>query len=141
MSTIAKVVSDFNPRSYERSDSIYDDGTVIRSDFNPRSYERSDSGVSNTAYIISISIHAPTRGATCYRHIGTILHRYFNPRSYERSDGLMFAKSEDEMISIHAPTRGATPSSSLMSRIMSISIHAPTRGATAKINKIIKPTC
>ena len=109
MSTIAKVVSDFNPRSYERSDSIYDDGTVIRSDFNPRSYERSDSGVSNTAYIISISIHAPTRGATCYRHIGTILHRYFNPRSYERSDlSTIGCIRILVVISIHAPTRGAT---------------------------------
>ena len=56
----------------------------------------------------SISIHAPTRGATCVR----------SP---------VFSKL---CISIHAPTRGATNASPWVWVIEFISIHAPTRGAT-----------
>ena len=84
-----------------------------------------------------ISIHAPTRGATC----------------------LEYDLSDEVIISIHAPTRGATvviqkelnylkfqstlpreerltqPTAGLLARI--ISIHAPTRGATIDADKIL----
>ena len=55
----------------------------------------------------SISIHAPTRGATynC-RHSHGPWH--FNPRSYKRSDAYYVDPSDGDFISIHAPTRGAT---------------------------------
>ena len=56
----------------------------------------------------SISIHAPTRGATT-PSISSTLSR---------------------IISIHAPTRGATSSTSIGIWQSYISIHAPTRGAT-----------
>ncbi len=36
--------------------------------------------------IISISIHAPTRGATLRRLYEICNYNYFNPRSHERSD-------------------------------------------------------
>ena len=57
---------------------------------------------------ISISIHAPTRGATPSRSLT------MSPIS----------------ISIHAPTRGATRLDFFAQNGFSISIHAPTRGAT-----------
>ena len=81
-----------------------------QSNFNPRSHEGSD--VQNYLLEVaqSISIHAPTRGAT----------------RVESAAGGMSS------ISIHAPTRGATLLPSLASRILDISIHAPTRGATSK---------
>ena len=66
----------------------------------------------------SISIHAPTRGATCVR----------SP---------VFSKL---CISIHAPTRGATIKNSVNNGKQLISIHAPTRGATFYLHFIINNT-
>ena len=76
--------------------------------FNPRSHERSDFGSSTSTSMNTISIHAPTRGAT---YNGSV------------ANGL-------SGISIHAPTRGATPGFFLIAKFTYISIHAPTRGAT-----------
>ncbi len=56
----------------------------------------------------TISIHAPTRGATNNEYIVRMCVG----------------------ISIHAPTRGATTHAPLYSPTHIISIHAPTRGAT-----------
>ena len=81
---------------------------LLPKDFNPRSHERSDIRVSSSASCTSISIHAPTRGAT---EIGIKLIQICS-------------------ISIHAPTRGATLYSCGSSLVLHISIHAPTRGAT-----------
>ena len=61
--------------------------------------------------LFTISIHAPTRGAT-----GT--------------DG---TSSTLNGISIHAPTRGATCHALCKSYALHISIHAPTRGATRTV--------
>ena len=98
---------DFNPRSHERSDSPDTIPTAIALNFNPRSHERSDCCSPYFAVFPSISIHAPTRGATCtsdsvislstfqstlpreerqLRHLIGIVCMYFNPRSHERSD-------------------------------------------------------
>ena len=57
---------------------------------------------------ITISIHAPTRGATYV---------------------LVFCLGIPQ-ISIHAPTRGATCANYGLDNALKISIHAPTRGAT-----------
>ena len=58
---------------------------------------------------LSISIHAPTRGATTGQLRHSILSLYFNPRSHEGSDSdktrVLLCNAG---ISIHAPTRGAT---------------------------------
>ena len=56
----------------------------------------------------SISIHAPTRGATQRPMFPQNWKIYFNPRSYKRSDQSGKTKSPVSSISIHAPTRGAT---------------------------------
>ena len=56
---------DFNPRSHERSDSTQCDESTMAFNFNPRSHERSDKcWQAHGAMAMSISIHAPTRGAT-----------------------------------------------------------------------------
>ena len=54
--------------------------------FNPRSHEGSDTNLSISIAYFSISIHAPTRGATesLHSHISPV--DYFNPRSHEGSD-------------------------------------------------------
>ena len=77
-------------------------------DFNPRSHERSDGVTTSQQMAQSISIHAPTRGATKAQNY---LKCYY-------------------IISIHAPTRGATIIDGRDAERLSISIHAPTRGAT-----------
>ena len=57
--------------------------------FNPRSYKRSDHEFrSNNLQAETISIHAPTRGATRSRHYVPLLWQHFNPRSYKRSDAV-----------------------------------------------------
>ncbi len=62
-------------------------GLMYLTDFNPRSYERSDNYIF-AARVIGhlISIHAPTRGATISDNLRFYRIQNFNPRSYERSD-------------------------------------------------------
>ena len=55
---------DFNPRSYKRSDCICSAPVQNVYYFNPRSYKRSDKMERFIMRMQSISIHAPTRGAT-----------------------------------------------------------------------------
>ena len=80
---------------------------------------------------IRVSIHAPTRGATQYVARMRERFRSFNPRTHTGCDvsgaDCSLAKS---LVSIHAPTRGATYCKSLRVASMRVSIHAPTRGAT-----------
>ena len=121
--------------------------------FNPRSHEGSDSDNVSLCKHPHISIHAPTRGATCRGRAGSAGTCDFNPRSHEGSDVKRMATYEDMQefqstlprgerlsirvtnetsyfISIHAPTRGATKRVTHPFYIHGISIHAPTRGAT-----------
>ena len=122
----------FNPRSDERSDDrLYPPCNLVRY-FNPRSDERSDdvnsffdgvlsisihaptngatSATLTTAIKALISIHAPTNGATYQSRMLQLLFLNFNPRSDERSDSIGTGKPEWGAISIHAPTNGATTS-------------------------------
>ncbi len=57
---------------------------------------------------IGVSIHAPTRGATCPRQ--SALHRQccFNPRTHTGCDVFLLRQTKAITVSIHAPTRGAT---------------------------------
>ena len=54
----------FNPRSREGSDSIFDSASNCKVNFNPRSREGSDAASIIVFFCSSISIHAPARGAT-----------------------------------------------------------------------------
>ena len=79
----------------------------------------------------SVSIHAPTWGATlyCYRAIWRIIR--FNPRTHVGCDtGDYAATFVHCKVSIHAPTWGATPATANYQPIRFVSIHAPTWGAT-----------
>ena len=83
--------------------------TDLQQNFNPRSHKGSDVTEVSRQNVKTISIHAPTRGAT------------------EKCTGYNCKMA----ISIHAPTRGATLQVLQESKKQKISIHAPTRGATA----------
>ena len=103
-------------------------------------------------FLLPVSIHAPTRGATGrYLPSGNIqlsfnprthtrcdsappIPRYrktgFNPRTHTRCDFSLMIFSASICVSIHAPTRGATGKVTSCGILYSVSIHAPTRGAT-----------
>ena len=99
----------FNPRSHEGSDRArkfgYSELIKFQSTL-PRGERLLF--VPNIINQWSVSIHAPTRGAT-----------YF-----------MLQMRQIQMVSIHAPTRGATIVGCTFLQIYGVSIHAPTRGAT-----------
>ncbi len=100
----------------------------------------------------SISIHAPTQGATHFYDRSCEKQEYFNPRPYARGDRARNWTFVLYPISIHAPTQGATiqhrdqmGQSTFQSTPLRkgrlrpyplntppyrISIHAPTQGAT-----------
>ena len=145
------IFPNFNPRSHERSDYSGAYSLLGDFDFNPRSHERSDEERIAELDKKIISIHAPTRGATCLGTLSVHSRKDFNPRSHERSDADESCNTAQQEISIHAPTRGATDISDLFAvniifqstlpreeRLRRwryvwfrlISIHAPTRGAT-----------
>ena len=76
--------------------------------FNPRARAGRDPAPIQTPPVISVSIHAPARGATL--------------------DGDGYRGTKD--VSIHAPARGATIWYGHISYDELVSIHAPARGAT-----------
>ena len=79
--------------------------------FNSRAHEGRDMFEPDCIGNLSVSIHAPTRGAT----------------------GAMRYMRSSPDVSIHAPTRGATRARARSSATASVSIHAPTRGATPSL--------
>ena len=147
----------FNPRSHERSDHKRIHDCSIRQDFNPRSHERSDNFVRVLYHVQLISIHAPTRGATCLPMVLRAMSSYFNPRSHERSDlpvrrmprprlrfqSTLPREERREEAAEFDSLQNFNPRSHERSdflrvegvRSVCISIHAPTRGATAILHK------
>ena len=127
----ASFVPYFNPRSDERSDSGVPKISYGTPYFNPRSDERSDGSVIHAACeSYTISIHAPTNGATnmtvCLsglRIFQSTLRR--TERQYQKVPAAGI-----KLISIHAPTNGATAYTFVAVPCQRISIHAPTNGAT-----------
>ena len=91
---------------------------------------------------MSISIHAPVKGATasnCRRRKSRI---NFNPRTREGCDACgKFHNNRLHDISIHAPVKGATQGAAFyIWHADNISIHAPVKGATGiSAEKRIKP--
>ena len=73
-----------------------------------RSREGSDRGLQLYVDGISISIHAPAKGATRPLTRPSSSARYFNPRSCEGSDPCPWKSEVRYDISIHAPVKGAT---------------------------------
>ena len=60
----SRLADNFNPRSHEGSDMRFGISGSKFSDFNPRSHEGSDPKFFSGESGSTISIHAPTRGAT-----------------------------------------------------------------------------
>ena len=81
-------------------------------------------------YIMYVSIHAPTRGATALLQTLAQIHLSFNPRAHAGRDSGTFSVLSHALVSIHAPTRGATVLELHEWVVFVVSIHAPTRGAT-----------
>ena len=103
------------------------------SNFNPRSHERSD-----TSSVVAkqcdrvFQSTLPREERHRYNLKCLMFEDYFNPRSHERSDCCHLITAQLFIISIHAPTRGATSAKFPVNVYVEvISIHAPTRGATA----------
>ena len=82
---------------------------ILQSNFNPRSYKRSDDELQKYINMREfISIHAPTRGATLYLPIGGF-HLPISIHAPTRgATCTLFLLVDFRNISIHAPTRGAT---------------------------------
>ena len=126
--------SNFNPRSYKRSDCCFHKFFVSHKYFNPRSYKRSDLGRR-----FSVVVYKTYFNPRSYKRSDSpiSLRQWtdwnFNPRSYKRSDQSEAKPYEINKISIHAPTRGATEEVAKDFSKPMISIHAPTRGATFQI--------
>ena len=84
------------------------------------------------ARVISVSIHAPARGATSFLLPWMVSPPCFNPRSRTGSDGPIVPVLHPPGVSIHAPARGATVYMTTLTRFPGVSIHAPARGATCR---------
>ena len=80
----------FNPRSHERSDRRPCFSWIHLNYFNPRSHERSDDQRHPLGHLVlSISIHAPTRGATSPRPCSLSTSKFQStlPREERRPSG------------------------------------------------------
>ena len=91
---------------------------ISKMSFNPRTHEGCDNRWFDSYKDLTVSIHAPTRGAT---------------------EGHL-RKNVASNVSIHAPTRGATSLSALWAFAAFVSIHAPTRGATSSSTNFLTQT-
>ena len=82
--------------------------TIAELNFNPRSHERSDPMVKKFLLMKMISIHAPTRGATCNSIRPLCIYEFQSTLPREERHGTSRINAYQILISIHAPTRGAT---------------------------------
>ena len=143
-------IASFNSRAREGRDTIFTDRHVRADGFNSRAREGRDNIRQISKQLISVSIHAPARGATCTRdavagHPGFQFTRPRGARPRHREGTAVHS------VSIHAPARGATSQKVVIlnphgfnsraregrdlfdktfSKPKPVSIHAPARGAT-----------
>ena len=121
----------FNPRTHTGCDSkingILTNGTEFQST-HPHGVRRETAHAYGQCTVVSI--HAPTRGATCFFRWRCSRLPCFNPRTHTGCDAGFTAELSKLVVSIHAPTRGATYSVASCCPSKAVSIHAPTRGAT-----------
>ena len=76
----------FNPRAHAGRDTNGGRKTAIRGCFNPRAHAGRDPRSQAEAQHVIVSIHAPTRGATCGTARRWTLHSGFNPRAHAGRD-------------------------------------------------------
>ena len=147
--------SSFNPRAHAGRDLTLDMLEITQQRFQstrPRGARHFRLGAVHG--ILEVSIHAPTRGATCKLASCVWLSKCFNPRAHAGRD-LKYQRCVENVawVSIHAPTRGATKlqshrlgkpkfqstrprgarrkTTNRNTMKLLVSIHAPTRGATS----------
>ena len=110
--------NNFNPRSREGSDGKIFASLLEIFDFNPRSREGSDFAYRAYYAVLSISIHAPARGATSSPS-GTASRSFRFQSTLPRGERRIFADPcvLPPYISIHAPARGATGNGKCRSQI------------------------
>jgi len=99
--------------------------------FNPRPCARGDLTCLTILHLVSVSIHAPARGATDIQGWDISECKRFNPRPCARGDHSLGLGRGGHAVSIHAPARGATAAMYRACCAKHVSIHAPARGATA----------
>ena len=103
-----EVLSNFNPRSREGSDSRSYAGWPYWTISIHAPAKGATVYVQNKQHDSGISIHAPAKGATDLCAFSGFLQAYFNPRSREGSDRYRYLDNCFVVISIHAPAKGAT---------------------------------
>ena len=131
----------FNPRSREGSDILAKVTFYFAFIFQSTLPRRERRFTSITIiFPLSISIHAPAKGATKLAIFFNQYTIYFNPRSREGSDSKYFKDNIFGKISIHAPAKGATSQTGLSKTQIIISIHAPAKGATSLNARLILRT-
>ena len=143
--------NDFNPRAHTGRDYIQTASDQLIKHFNPRAHTGRDLCTPQAHLYSSISIHAPTRGATSRRRrilplslfqstrphgarrrarVHQKEYRHFNPRAHTGRDVHFHPLQCLQRISIHAPTRGATPypcGSAILSSFQSTRPHGARR--------------
>ena len=99
----------FNPRSHEGSDRQVVMLQIKVMSFNPRSHEGSDGTFMGFFALRPVSIHAPTKGATCAgRSSAPVLTLFQSTLPRRERQRYVQADSFPKVVSIHAPTKGAT---------------------------------
>ncbi len=125
----------FNPRSREGSDGFDIIFCHVSNHFNPRSREGSDCRNDIREGKVSISIHAPARGATPLSAVSARPSEFQSTLPRGERPPRLWDLYDSSGISIHAPARGATDGDATPSPLLIISIHAPARGATRSMTK------
>ena len=123
----------FNPRTRTGCDHNTRIRNGLRRRFNPRTRTGCDAPVDAACLIVSVSIHAPARGATklagCLRPLSQFQSTH--PHGVRLLMLCIFLLIPQ--VSIHAPARGATLPTNDGERDLHVSIHAPARGATCEL--------
>ena len=86
--------------------------------------------IADAAMGLTISIHAPAKGATVQAAESAATTAAFQSTLPRRERLFAAYKADVTAISIHAPAKGATSHNSSLSLNIFISIHAPAKGAT-----------
>ncbi len=79
---------------------------------------------------MSVSIHAPARGATRKEGQNDENVKFQSTPLREGRRQIRQRTRKEADVSIHAPARGATDNVSKVEQVSTVSIHAPARGAT-----------
>ena len=93
--------------------------SVHLASFNPRSHMGSDLKVLHPRYLILVSIHAPTWGATSITSVERASGKFQSTLPHGERRLEVYCHEPAEIVSIHAPTWGATVHSLQISFTMS----------------------